>query len=373
MSWASPNSVAVYIHWPFCAKKCPYCDFAVTVRKQVDEAAVVTALIAELAQTAALYPIKPKAHSIYLGGGTPSLMTPDSVEQLIQAVDTHLGRTENCEITLEANPTDAEAGKFAGFAKAGVNRLSLGIQSLDDTELMILGRNHNGNQARSALDLAQRHFPNFSLDLMYALPRQKADGWADRVHELLAWQPTHISLYQLTIEANTVFEKAVKRGILVPFDDDDAADLYEETADLLTHAGYPAYEVSNHAKPGYESRHNLSYWRYEDYLGIGPGAHGRLTLNGQKHATENPRLLTVWESKTTVSARALTPQEADEEAFLMSMRTKEGAMVGANLSINHQQLEFLIDQGMMSTDGNGLRATREGWLRLDTITGMLLT
>jgi len=372
MTWATPNSIAVYIHWPFCAKKCPYCDFAVTVRKDVDEPGVVAALIAEITQAAALYSNRPQAHSIYFGGGTPSLMSPESVAQLIEAVDAQLGRTSDCEITLEANPTDAEADKFAGFRQAGVNRLSLGIQSLDDTELMILGRNHDSAQAKRALDLAQRHFPNFSLDLMYALPRQRADRWADRVQELLGWDPTHISLYQLTIEPHTVFEKAVDRGFLVPFDDDTAADLYEETAELLQQAGYPAYEVSNHAKPGYESRHNLSYWRYQDYIGVGPGAHGRLTLNGQKHATENPRLLTQWESKTTISARALSPQEADEEAFLMSMRTQEGAILRPNLALNHDQLDFLIDHGMLARNGNGLRPTREGWLRLDTITGMLL-
>ena len=373
MTWAQPASIAVYVHWPFCAKKCPYCDFAVTVRREIDEAATIKALKRDLDRQAKLYPRPPGVHSIYFGGGTPSLMQPASVAALIDHIDRLFGCLTGCEITLEANPTDTETNKLKAFRSTGVNRLSLGIQSLDDTELLVLGRNHNAQQARDALDSAAMHFDNFSMDLMYALPRQKTHKWTERVHSMLAWHPTHVSLYQLTIEPGTVFDKALQRGVLTSFDNDKAADLYEQTASTLEELGYPAYEVSNHARVGFESRHNLSYWRYEDYVGVGPGAHGRLTIDGRKHATENPRLLSDWEQHERVVAKPLTAKDADEEAFLMSMRTREGAIVGGHLVLNQDRLAFLKKQKMLEPIANSFRPTREGWLRLDTITGMLLT
>ena len=381
MSWPTPESLAVYIHWPFCAKKCPYCDFAVTVRAHVDEAAVVQALSRSLEHWAETYRragTVPRAHSIYFGGGTPSLMSAQSVEMLISQVQHSFGTIERCEVTLEANPTDAELERFAAYKAAGVNRLSLGVQSLDDTELLVLGRNHDADQARRALDETARVFVNFSVDLMYALPRQNTENWQARLDEVLAWRPPHVSLYQLTFEQGTVFEKAVSRGILKAFDQDAAADLYLTTVQQLEQAGLAGYEVSNHAKPGFESQHNLSYWRYQDYVGVGPGAHGRLSLGGRKHASENLRAYSPWQDSAlgegagVLRFQPLGEQEAAEEAFLMSLRSTEGARLSEHLDLDSQRLDELRQAGLIEGHANSFRATREGWLVLDSLTGHLL-
>jgi len=265
---------ALYIHWPFCAKKCPYCDFNSHVRDSVDVAAWQTALIAEMRAEAAVAGGETLT-SIFFGGGTPSLMTPALVAALLAEAERLWGFAQGIEITLEANPSSVEAANFAALAGAGINRVSLGVQSLDDAELHFLGRLHGAEEALRALETAQAHFARVSFDMIYALPGHTPELWEDRLTRALGFGTGHMSLYQLTIEPGTRFASDVRRGRLVPLDDDEAAELFDITQALTSAGGLPAYETSNHARPGEESRHNLAYWRYQDYAGIGPGAHGR--------------------------------------------------------------------------------------------------
>ena len=270
----------IYVHWPFCLSKCPYCDFNSHVREAVDHARWRQALLRELDHYAALTPGR-EVTSIFFGGGTPSLMAPDTVAAIVGRVGQNWRLAPDAEITLEANPTSAEAGKFAAFAAAGVKRLSLGIQSLDDKALRFLGRQHSAGEALEAIGLARTHFPRFSFDLIYARPEQDPAEWRRELDRALEEGADHLSLYQLTIEENTVFHGAWRRGELSIPEDEEAGGLFDLTQEVMTEAGLPAYEVSNHARPGQESRHNMTYWRYGDYVGIGPGAHGRLTLRGE--------------------------------------------------------------------------------------------
>ena len=266
--------LALYIHWPFCVSKCPYCDFNSHVRESVDVAAWEAALLADMAYEAQQAPRRPLT-SIFFGGGTPSLMPPALVGKLIAAAEQHWGFAPDIEITLEANPSSVEAARFANLAAAGVNRVSLGLQAFEDATLHLLGRAHNGAEGLAALAVAQQHFARVNFDLIYALPGQTLAQWAADLRRALALGTTHLSLYQLTIEPGTRFETLVRTGELSPKDPDEAAEFYELTAELTAAAGLPRYEISNHAAPGAESRHNLTYWRYGDYMGIGPGAHGR--------------------------------------------------------------------------------------------------
>ena len=265
---------ALYIHWPFCAKKCPYCDFNSHVRNAVDVKAWQAALIADMRSEANVAGGETLT-SIFFGGGTPSLMPPTLVEVLLAEAQNLWGFCEGIEVTLEANPSSVEATKFAALASAGVNRVSLGVQSFEDQTLRWLGRLHGGLEALSALETAQRHFDRVSFDLIYALPEQSPAQWRSQLEWALGLGTSHLSFYQLTIEPGTRFASDVRRGEFAPLDDDLAADLFELTQDVARHSGLPAYETSNHARPGDESRHNLTYWRYLDYAGIGPGAHGR--------------------------------------------------------------------------------------------------
>ena len=265
---------ALYIHWPFCLAKCPYCDFNSHVRADVDEAAWQQALLADLRHEADLAGGE-ALDSIFFGGGTPSLMPPRLVASLIETATSLFGTRGDPEITLEANPSSVEAGRFADLAQAGVNRVSLGLQSLDDEALRFLGRLHDAAEGRAALDVAQRHFDRVSFDLIYALPGQTAAAWKGELERALSFGTGHLSLYQLTIEPGTRFATMARAGDFTPLADDAAADLFDLTREFTAAAGLPAYEVSNHARPGEESRHNLAYWRYQDYIGIGPGAHGR--------------------------------------------------------------------------------------------------
>src|SRR5438132_2857878 len=270
----SGEPLALYVHWPFCVSKCPYCDFNSHVRASVDEDAWRDALLADLAHEANLLPGR-RLSSIFFGGGTPSLMDPATVAALIEAARGHWTPTEHIEITLEANPNSAEAARFADLAAAGVNRLSLGLQSFDDQALAFLGRAHNAREGFRALETAQRNFRRVSFDLIYALPGETEDRWSATLAQALSLGTKHLSLYQLTIEPGTRFATMVGRREFDPLDSDAAAALYELTEAMTTAAGMPAYEISNHARHGQESRHNLTYWRYGDYAGIGPGAHGR--------------------------------------------------------------------------------------------------
>ena len=284
--------LALYIHWPFCLAKCPYCDFNSHVRERIPQARFRAALRTELAWEAARLGPR-RLVSVFFGGGTPSLMEPETVAVLLEDARRLFVPAETIEVTLEANPTSVEAGKLAGFRDAGVNRISLGVQSLDPAALALLGRQHSADQAIAALAIARRIFPRISFDLIYARPGQTLPAWRAELRRALALAADHLSLYQLTIEPGTAYEAAFRRGEIVLPDADTAAALYEATAEIGQEFGLAPYEVSNYAAPGAESRHNLAYWRYQDYAGIGPGAHGRITLDGtllatRRHRAQNP-------------------------------------------------------------------------------------
>jgi len=290
LSATSEPGFGLYVHWPFCLSKCPYCDFNSHVRAKIDAEAWGAALRRELQTLSARLDSPPLLDSIFFGGGTPSLMPGSIVAGVIAEAERIFGFAPNVEITLEANPTSVEAQRFRDYRSAGVNRVSLGVQSLDDNELRRLGRLHTSAEALKAVALAQSIFPRASFDLIYARPGQTREHWQAELAQALAQGCTHYSLYQLTFEEGTPYYEAMKRGTIKPLDDELAAELYEATQAEMERAGLPAYEISNHAKPGEESRHNLVYWRYGDYLGVGPGAHGRVTIGGKRIATSTTRL-----------------------------------------------------------------------------------
>ena len=371
--------LALYIHWPFCRSKCPYCDFNSHVRERIDAGAWTDALIADLDRQATLAPGH-ELVSVFFGGGTPSLMPPETAAALISRARQHWPATPNLEITLEANPNSAEAERFAGFASAGVNRLSLGIQALRPQALKFLGRAHNRKEALAAIRLSQKLFPRTSFDLIYARPGQSIAAWRDELDEALSLAAEHLSLYQLTIEPGTAFHTRVRNGEFEPLDDELAAAMFELTQERLDAAGLPAYEISNHARPGAESRHNLAYWRYADYLGIGPGAHGRVTRDGVKYATRQRRLPEAWlKDASFEEMTAIGRESAVEEMVMMGLRLVEGiprarleplaecsveALFGISLS-------RLIDGGFVTLDKQRLAATHAGRQRLNAVLGTL--
>jgi putative oxygen-independent coproporphyrinogen III oxidase len=369
--------LALYIHWPFCVSKCPYCDFNSHVRDAVDQAAWRDALLADMAYEAALTPNR-KLSSIFFGGGTPSLMPPATVAALIAAADKHWGLAPDCEITLEANPNSVEVANFAALAAAGVNRVSLGVQALDDATLAFLGRAHSAGEGERAIATAQAHFARVSFDLITARPDQSLAAWEAELARGLAFGTGHLSLYQLTIEPGTRFETLARRGELVLPDEDLSADLFAATRTQCTAAGLPAYEISNHARPGEESRHNLTYWRYGDYLGIGPGAHGR--RNGQ--ATERHRKPENWLSAVAAhghgikAARPLTPATRATEALLMGLRLAEGvdlshiaaqSGIAQPALVDPREVATLAQHGLLTLAGDRLTVTDAGMLLLDAI------
>ena len=337
---------ALYIHWPFCAKKCPYCDFNSHVRDSVDDAAWQAALIADMRAEAAVSGGE-SLTSIFFGGGTPSLMPPALVAALLAEAQRLWGFDPAIEITLEANPSSVEAANFAALAGAGVNRVSLGVQSLDDAELKFLGRLHGADEALAALETAQAHFARVSFDLIYALPGHTPALWEERLARALGYGTGHLSLYQLTIEPGTRFASEVRRGRLMPLDDDEAAELFDITQELTGAAGLPAYETSNHARPGEESRHNLVYWRYQDYAGIGPGAHGRrsgmATVRHKK--PENYLAAVTRQGDGIAEARALAIPEQAAEALLMGLRLVEGVDLAALSARFGLPVAGLVDEG----------------------------
>jgi oxygen-independent coproporphyrinogen-3 oxidase len=371
-------SFALYIHWPFCRSKCPYCDFNSHVREAIDEAAWRDALLAELDHFAAQTPGRALA-SIFFGGGTPSLMAPATVGALLDRAAARWRLAGDVEITLEANPTSVEAGKFAGFRAAGVNRVSLGVQALDDAALAALGRRHDAAEAVRAVELAARNFPRWSFDLIYARPGQTAAQWEGELDRALGLVGDHLSLYQLTIEPGTAFATAHARGELVLPDEDDAAALYELTQAKLEAAGMPAYEVSNHARPGGACRHNLVYWRHRDYVGIGPGAHGRLTRDGTTVATRQLRAPETWLDAVSRAGHgtqervALSPRQSAEEALMMGLRLDEGVprhVAGA--VVDERRARDLVEGGFLHDDPERLRVTPSGRQRLNAVLGALL-
>lgn len=373
------DGLAIYIHWPFCSAKCPYCDFNSHVRhKPVDQTMMAAAFCDELQHYQAETGHK-TVTSIFFGGGTPSLMEISTVDTILQTIHEHWNVDPSVEITLEANPTSVEAERFAGYRDAGVNRLSLGIQSLRDETLKFLGRQHSASQAQQALEIACSVFGRVSFDLIYALPHQSIQHWTSELGEALQMAGDHLSLYQLTIERGTPFFKLWDKGLLKTPDSDYSAELYEVTQELLNHAGMPAYEISNHARSGHQCLHNLNYWHYRDYLGIGPGAHGRIGRASSKFATFNVKHPESWWQQVSVSGHGrqsgelLSPQDAADEYLLMGMRLKEGISLSryeaiSGTAIRPERIDFLAEHGLVErVDKVRLRATPQGFLLLDAV------
>ena len=368
---------ALYIHWPFCAKKCPYCDFNSHVREGVDIAAWQAALISDMRAEAEVA-WGEALTSIFFGGGTPSLMPPALVAALLAEAERLWGFDPGIEITLEANPSSVEAANFAALAGAGVNRVSLGVQSLDDAELRFLGRLHGADEALAALETAQTHFGRVSFDMIYALPGHTPELWQQRLTRALSFGTGHLSLYQLTIEPGTRFASDVRRGRLVPLDDDEAAQLFSITQSLTEAAGMPAYETSNHARAGEQSRHNLAYWRYQDYVGIGPGAHGRrggvATVRHKK--PENFLSAVARQGDGIAEARSLPVADQAAEALLMGLRLTEGIDLAALSARFALPVSGLVDEaalarltalGLMWREGDRIGVAAEGRGVLDSL------
>lgn len=381
------ETLALYIHWPFCVFKCPYCDFNSHVRQSIDHNQWVESLKTAL-QTAAHHLPHRQLTSIFFGGGTPSLMVPKTVASLIQTAKSLWSISSNIEITLEANPGSVDTENLPAFFAAGVNRLSLGIQSLNPETLQFLGRKHTVDQAYKALEIAHQTFPRFTFDLMYALPQQRLDQWQQELTHGLSLVKGHLSVYQLTIEEGTSFYQAHRQGKFQMPDDEMAGQFYELTQDILRQANLPAYEVSNHASDEtQQSRHNLSYWRYEDYLGIGPGSHSRITINGQRFALRDWKAPETWlkavcETKSGCQEKIpLTPDEAAMEALMMGLRLTEGINFNQWQKKQLAPLEKVIDQSVIDTlikeqylwkNAHAFGATTQGQQRLNSILKKIL-
>ncbi|MEL6874461.1 MAG: radical SAM family heme chaperone HemW [Pseudomonadota bacterium] len=368
---------ALYIHWPFCVAKCPYCDFNSHVRDQIDADAWLSALLFDLRHEHSVNP-DTRLGSIFFGGGTPSLMPPRLVAQLIKEADRLWGLEADCEITLEANPSSVEAARFADLASAGVNRVSLGLQSLDDETLHFLGRAHDVAEGLAALEIARREFDRVSFDLIYARPGQSAADWQAELERALAFGTDHLSLYQLTIEPGTRFETLVRKGDLIPADDDHCADLYDLTQEITAAAGLPAYEISNHARTGQESRHNLTYWRYGDYMGVGPGAHGRrLNAATERHRKPENFLSAVERNGNGLqSEQPLAPETRASEALMMGLRLAEGVDLerleektglAVEETVSGDGIGRLQELGLVRMDEARLQVTAKGMPLLDAL------
>ena len=377
--------LAVYIHWPFCRSKCPYCDFNSHVRDSVDAVRWTRGLLADLDHHAELAPGR-AVSSVFFGGGTPSLMPPETVAALLDRVRSRWPVAPDVEVTLEANPNSSEAARFRALAAAGVNRLSLGVQALDPVALRLLGRLHDREEAIAAIEHAGASFPRFSFDLIYARPGQNAAAWRRELDEALVIAGEHLSLYQLSIEPGTAFATLARRGDIVLPEEETAAALFEMTQDRLDAHGLPAYEISNHARPGAECRHNLAYWRYQDYVGIGPGAHGRLTRGGTKFATRQRRLPESWLAAVEATGTGLEEtteigwDTAIEEMLMMGLRLIEGVALFRLEQVAGQGVESLfgsnltplIEGGFLNLDTQRLAGTAAGRQRLNAVLATLL-
>jgi oxygen-independent coproporphyrinogen-3 oxidase len=369
----------VYIHWPFCLSKCPYCDFNSHVRHAaIDEARFARAFAGEIAATAARVPGR-TVSTIFFGGGTPSLMQPATVATILDAVARHWTVAPDVEVTLEANPTSVEATRFRGFRAAGVNRVSLGVQALDDAALKQLGRQHSADEALAAVAVARANFERYSFDLIYARPGQTPDAWTAELKRALAQAGEHLSLYQLTIEQDTAFALLHAAGKLVVPDEDLGRVLYDTTQAVCADAGLPAYEISNHARAGAECRHNLVYWRAQEYAGIGPGAHGRLDIGSERRATATAKRPETWLMRAESLGHGietdepLTREQMADEFLLMGLRLAEGIDPArytrlAGRPLNPQRVALLREQGAVETTANGmLRVTLAGFPVLDAV------
>lgn len=373
------SAFGLYVHWPFCARKCPYCDFNSHVRVSLDEGQWLAGIVQEMNLVATLQgKDRPRLSSIFFGGGTPSLMAGASVARIIDEAGKLWTPEPDIEITIEANPASAEAARFADYAAAGVNRLSLGVQSLRDASLKFLGRLHDVAEAEAALKMGLAAFPRVSFDLIYTLPGQTAEDWREELTEALRFGSEHLSLYQLTIEPITPFATMVKRGTLVMPPDETSVALYELTQDITAAAGLPAYEVSNHARPGAESRHNLVYWRYDAYAGVGPGAHGRLDLYGGRYATAGERLPERWHEKIGQKGHGyativpVPKEEGAREHLLMNLRLTEGLDLEAyrarwGHAPSAAKIAELTDLGLIALSAGRLKATAQGMLLLNRL------
>jgi oxygen-independent coproporphyrinogen-3 oxidase len=372
----------LYLHWPFCEAKCPYCDFNSHVARSIDQKAWRDGYLSELARAAS--ETKGRVlNAVFFGGGTPSLMDPETVADIISAIRGHWPTANDLEITLEANPSSVEAGRFAAFRQAGVNRISMGIQALNDADLKRLGRLHSVDEAYAAFDIARSNFERVSFDLIYGRQNQTCEAWETELKQALTLAIDHVSLYQLTIEKGTAFGDRYARGSLLGLPDEDlGADMYQLTQEVCDANGMPSYEVSNHARDGAQSRHNLIYWRYGDYIGIGPGAHGRLTIDGTKWATEcfsNPKrwLDGVSSGDTERGRELLSRQEQATEFLLMGLRLKEGISLDRFTALNGTEvsqgtLEHLTNIGMIQVDGSRLTVTNQGFMVLNAVIEALL-
>ncbi|MBD1549113.1 radical SAM family heme chaperone HemW [Roseibium aggregatum] len=376
---APDGGFGIYVHWPFCAAKCPYCDFNSHVRHHaIDQDRYVRAFQRELAHFAEMTGNR-TVDSIFFGGGTPSLMEPATVGRILDSIAGHWSMDANAEISMEANPSSVEADRFRGYRSAGVNRMSLGVQSLHDRDLKLLGRLHDAETALKAIDTARSTFPRLSFDLIYARPDQTLDSWRQELEQAIALAADHLSLYQLTIEEGTPFFALHQAGKLKVPDADFGAEFYALTQQVTEAHGLPAYEVSNHAKPGAECRHNLVYWRYGDYVGVGPGAHGRISVGATKRATAIERYPETWlENVDThghgmVENTGLSEEELGDEYLLMGLRLLEGVDLAryealAHRSVDPKRLSDLLEHGMVERLGdNRVRATREGFFVLDAV------
>jgi putative oxygen-independent coproporphyrinogen III oxidase len=374
-----PAAFGVYVHWPFCLSKCPYCDFNSHVRRAaIDEPRFVRAFTAEIAATAARAPGR-TVSSIFFGGGTPSLMQPKTVAAVLDAIAQNWRIAPDAEITLEANPTSVEAERFRGYRRAGVNRVSLGVQALDDRVLAELGRLHTAKEALAAVAVARQTFARYSFDLIYARPQQTPQDWAKELKLALAEAGDHLSLYQLTIEPETPFAALHAAGKLKTPDDDTARALYDTTQEVCAAHGLPAYEISNHARSGGECRHNLVYWRANEYAGVGPGAHGRLDIDGDRHATATEKRPEAWLEQVErtghglVTDEVLTREEASDEFLLMGLRLTEGIDVGRYVALSGRPLDpervaALRDAGLIeNVSPDRLRVTLPGFPILDAV------
>jgi putative oxygen-independent coproporphyrinogen III oxidase len=366
------NGLAVYIHWPFCQSKCPYCDFNSYARRTLGEEQYLAAALRELRHYREATGAR-SVSSIFFGGGTPSLMAPETVAALLDDVAVLWSVEPGCEITLEANPSSAEASRFEAYRLAGVNRVSIGVQSLSDEQLRFLGRRHTAAEARRALDMAARLFERMSFDLIYARPGQSQTEWRAELSEALALARGHLSLYQLTIEPETAFFALHGAGKLKTPGPELSADLYELAQEVCEAAGLPAYEISNHAAPGQESRHNLAYWRYRDYVGVGPGAHGRIAVDGKRYATAAFSLPATWAARVSECEHGceeqveLDARQQAEEAVLMGLRLREGLdlrelQARTGFGPSPQDVAALEQEGLIRHDGGRLSATRTGML-----------
>lgn len=377
------SGFGIYVHWPFCTAKCPYCDFNSHVRSRIDEDGWIDAIVRELEWVAGLQGAeRPIVETVFFGGGTPSLMQGSSVQRTLDTI-AKLWRTANdVEVTLEANPASADAARFRDYRAAGVNRLSLGMQALKDRDLKMLGRLHDVAEARAALKLAVANFDRVSLDLIYARPDQTLDAWRKELEEALAFGTEHLSLYQLTIEPATPFYQLHRSGTLKVPDEGLAADLFELTQEVTAAAGRPAYEISNHARPGAEARHNLLYWRYGTYAGVGPGAHGRLERDGRRVATETEKLPELWRELVARQGHGLREQmpiaseDAAREQLLMNLRLREGIDLDAyrerwGRGVDEERVAALVEQGLLRLEGERLRATPRGRLLLNSVIAAL--